>query len=467
MFKLEWTLMARDRAMLIVLGVFTLAVVAASLVGGHNTRVFTDGLERSVRENANRQAAVISELRELIANDTPPRARDPRDPLWMGQSGLAPMIMLPSRPLVSVAVGQRTLLPQAMVVDTSAHLSEARETETPMNAPTQLLTGAFDLAFLFVVLFPLVVIGLSYELLSGERARGTLAMLMSQPISQLSLVLGKALARALALCGLTLLFMAVALLLTGVDLLTDGSMLDLSLLAATLLGWTLLWFALSVFVNSFGLDSAANALLLVGVWLMFVVILPGLSHVAVEAVYEAPSGVHLMHESREATQAIKSKLDGMVGTHEKKSKSDDFAIQLVDVEERLSEKTKPLREATQREQEARRALRGYLSFSSPAMLMQNALEEIAGSGVSRHAHFEAQVEAFHTRYKAHFAGLVRQRKRMSVDALGTVPKFLYESEPKAAVSGRVLKIFGVFVLLTIGLVAFAVPRLRKVGRLTR
>ena len=151
-FKLEWTLMARDRAMLIVLGVFTLAVVAASLVGGHNTRVFTDGLERSVRENANRQAAVISELRELIANDTPPRARDPRDPLWMGQSGLAPMIMLPSRPLVSVAVGQRTLLPQAMVVDTSAHLSEARETETPMNAHTQLLTGAFDLAFLFVVL---------------------------------------------------------------------------------------------------------------------------------------------------------------------------------------------------------------------------------------------------------------------------------------------------------------------------
>ena len=157
----------------------------------------------------------------------------------------------------------------------------------------------------------------------------------------------------------------------------------------------------------------------------------------------------------------------MVGTHEKKSKSDDFAIKLVDVEERLSEKTKPLREATQREREARRALRGYLSFSSPAMLMQHALEEIAGSGVSRHAHFEAQVEAFHTQYKAHFAGLVRQRKRMSVDALGKVPKFLYEAEPKAAVSGRVLETIGVFALLTIGLVGLAVPRLRKVGRLTR
>ena len=36
-----------------------------------------------------------------------------------------------------------------------------------MNAPTRLLTGAFDLALLFVVLFP-VVIGLSYELLSEK-----------------------------------------------------------------------------------------------------------------------------------------------------------------------------------------------------------------------------------------------------------------------------------------------------------
>ena len=308
-FRLEWTLMARDRAMLTVLGVFTFAVVAAALVGGQNTRVFTDGLERSVRESDNRLTAVMGELRDLIANEAPPRARDPRDPLWMGQTGLAPLVKLPSRPLVSVAVGQRTLLPQAMVVDTSAHLSEARETETPMNAPTRLLTGAFDLAFLFVVLFPLVVIGLSYELLSGERARGTLAMLMSQPISQLSLVLGKALARALALCGLTLLFMAVALLLTGVDLLHANSVVDLALLAATLLGWTLLWFALAVFVNSFGLESSANALLLVGVWLMFVVILPGLSHVAVEATYDAPSGVHLMHESRK--QPKRSSLSSM------------------------------------------------------------------------------------------------------------------------------------------------------------
>ena len=90
----------------------------------------------------------------------------------------------------------------------------------------------------------------------------------------------------------------------------------------------------------------------------------------------------------------------------------------VDVEERLSEKTKPIREATLREQRARRELLYYLSFSSPAMLMQTALEEIAGSGVNRHAHFEAQVEDF-MRDTRRTLQLNRQRQRMSVTALGT------------------------------------------------
>ena len=55
---------------LTVLGVFTFAVVAAALVGGQNTRVFTDGLERSVRESDNRLTAVRGATR-------PDRQRSP------------------------------------------------------------------------------------------------------------------------------------------------------------------------------------------------------------------------------------------------------------------------------------------------------------------------------------------------------------------------------------------------------
>ena len=177
-FRLEWTLMARDRAMLTVLVLYVCGCRGGPCRWPEYPG-FYRWLRAFVRESDNRLTAVMGELRDLIANEARPGTRPERSTGW--DDGAAPPVKLPSRPLVSVAVGQRTLLPQAMVVDTSAHLSEARETETPMNAPTRLLTGAFDLAFLFVVLFPLVVIGLSYELLSGERARGTLPCLCHSP----------------------------------------------------------------------------------------------------------------------------------------------------------------------------------------------------------------------------------------------------------------------------------------------
>ena len=87
-----------------------------------------------------------------------------------------------------------------------------------MIGPTRMAGGAFDAAFFFVVLFPLVVIGLSYELLSGERERGTLAMLLSQPVSQLGLIVGKALSRFLLLCGVTFVCALLGLLVSGASL---------------------------------------------------------------------------------------------------------------------------------------------------------------------------------------------------------------------------------------------------------
>ena len=47
-----------------------------------------------------------------------------------------------------------------------------------------------------------------------------------------------------------------------------------------------------------------NALTLVGFWLVFVVVLPGVSEVVVDTVYPPPSQVELLHEAREAAQAV-------------------------------------------------------------------------------------------------------------------------------------------------------------------
>jgi ABC-2 type transport system permease protein len=169
---------------MVTLVLFTVFLVVAALAGGRHTDSIAEGLQRSKQAETQRLSTLTKRLTTLTTSKAPAESNDPRDPVYMGKEGAIRVLALPPTPLAPVAVGQRDLQPQAVRVNTDVHISAERETETAMSGPTRRMTGAFDLAFLFVVLFPLVIIALSYELLSGERERGTLAMLLSQPVSQ-------------------------------------------------------------------------------------------------------------------------------------------------------------------------------------------------------------------------------------------------------------------------------------------
>ena len=465
--RLEWRILRRDRAALSVLTLFAAFLVAAAIAGGRYADKLETGLLRAQAEEAERLTAHRSALVELQSGETPLSARDPRDAVWMGQEGAARLAVLPPAPLASVAVGQRDLHPQAVRVDTGMQLTSERETETPMSGPTRLMTGAFDPAFLFVVLFPLVVIALSYELLSGERERGTLAMLLSQPVSQRALVLGKAGARAIALCLVTLVFAVVGLLIAGADLATSGAWLHVALYGFVLVTWAAFWFAAGIAVNAYGSSSARNALLLVGLWLLLVVIVPGLVHVAVESVYPPPSRLELLHEAREAGREIERELVGLEGRHDLNTQADGYARRVLEVQEELARRSEPVLTELRDRLDERQALVDTLRFISPAIAVQLALEDVAGAGATRHRRFDAQVHGFHERYRAFFASHVRGEARLSAPDLDALPAWTFEEEAESTLVWRVLLgalglLVGIAVLLGI-----AWPGLRRVGSLTR
>jgi len=463
---LEWKILRRDKAALGILLLFAAFVVAAAIAGGRQADSVREGLKRSQEAESIRFQGHFKELKRLEETQEAMTGQDPRDPIWMGQEGAAKIAILPPAPLAPVAVGQRDLQPQAVRLTTEDHLSSERENETAMSGPTRLMTGAFDLGFLFVFLFPLVVIALSYELLSGERERGTLAMLLSQPVSQLALVLGKAGARAIALCGVTLVFALLGLLVAGADLSGDGAWPHVALFAGILVAWALFWFAAAVLINSFGGTSARNALQLVGLWLVLIIVIPGLVHVAVDTLYPPPSTIELLHEAREATQEVEGQLRGVEGNHDRDAKAPDPKEQIA-LKKEIASRSEPAHEAMDVQIQARQELVDWLRFASPAIIVQLALEDVAGSGATRHQRFEEQVEATHDGFKDFFFGHVEQDKTLHSDALDDIPHLSFEEESHGALAARLL--IGVFVLLLValGLIFLALPRLRQIGRLTR
>ena len=466
-FKLEWQLMRRDRSVAWVLLIFAMFLVLASLAGGRDVARLQTGLDMSQAEVSERLEAHRQALVTLVGSSKPMTSKDPRNVSWMGQQGAAQLATLPPAPLSFVAVGARDLSPQALRMTSRVHLIQERETETPMIGPSRLRTGAFDPAFVFVVLYPLAVIALSYQLLSSERERGTLAMLLSQPLSQTALVGGKAAARLVALCAVTLVFAVLGLLAAGADLAAPGTLTQVTLYTSVLVAWGTLWFAAAVWVNARGTSSTHNALVLVGAWLVLVVVIPGLLQVGVDTFYPAPSRIELLHEARESTQAIESELNALEGRHDINPKLGKTAQSIDAVQEKLAERAAPVLEAVSERRRERAELVEKLRFLSPAIVVQLALEDVAGTGHHRYERFEAQSEAYHRQYRAFFSERLERAVSLDLEDLEQLPAFAFEEEETTALSSRVATNLGLLAALAMMLLLAGRRGLSQIGRLTR
>ena len=466
-FKLEGQILRRDRSVHVVIGLFALFSLFAAASGGRLAADLSDGLERSESEVLSRYSEQEASLKALDGSSKPVMSKDPRNTVWMGQEGAATIAVLPPAPLAPIAAGQRDIRPQAVRVTSDVNLIHERETETAMVGPTRMATGAFDPAFFFVVLFPLVVIGLSYELLSGERERGTLAMLLSQPVSQLGLIVGKAASRFALLCVVTLVCALLGLLLSGASLGSGVAVLHSILYLAVLFAWGAFWFALAIWVNSRGGASAKNALTLVGFWLVFVVVLPGVSEVVVDTLYPPPSQVELLHEAREAAQAVEEKLNALEGRHDVNPKEGATAQAIVEVQEALLERSEPVLAEVREQTLIRNAFLNRLRFISPAIMAQASLEDIAGSSALRHDHFDEAAEQYHQTFRTFFAERIKAGSRFTLQDFEKIPVFSYREVETSVLLERVGLNIVVMMMLATLLVGAARSGLSRIGRLTR
>ena len=97
-------------------------------------------------------------------------------------------------PLAALAVGQGDLYPYYFKMTNRSKQTFINNDE--IENPTNLLAGRFDLGFVTVFLFPLLILAMSYNLISAEREQGTLAMALAQPVRLRTLAMGKAAFRA-------------------------------------------------------------------------------------------------------------------------------------------------------------------------------------------------------------------------------------------------------------------------------
>ncbi len=153
--------------------------------------------------------------------------------------------------------------------------------------------GRIDLTFVLVVLLPLFVIAVTYDVVSGERERGTweMARLFAGPRRILAAKVG---ARALLVGAVFAVLAAAGALLTDAG--GDGP----AVRAVALVGLhTLFWFALCIAVAVGRRSSTANAMTLVGAWATLTFLAPAVLGLANAILHPVPEALELTVRQRQ------------------------------------------------------------------------------------------------------------------------------------------------------------------------
>ena len=268
----EWRVLRASAIVRLVLAIFGISLLVASGIGAMRA----ERERATIAAFAQRGGAQQARRTDVVANEHG----------WL--------TLLPPAPLSALAVGQGDVYPNYIKV--TARSLDALVSGDQIEHPLAVSNGQFDAAFVALFLYPLLIFAVSFDLTATERDRGTLRMVLAQPVTLRAVVAGKMIVRAATLA------MPVILIPLGVA--ASSSPLDGDFWLRSML-WTMavlvygaIWHGIALVVNARGMSAAANALVLAGIWLLFAVVGPSCVNLLIAVRYPMPSRVEAAVEAR-------------------------------------------------------------------------------------------------------------------------------------------------------------------------
>ena len=421
LFKLEFRLLARERAAWVLLALFAAALVYGIWNGGR--------VAVRQREAATALTQDSDEFLSQVKQALGQQAIDPK-----AVAGRGTMAVLPPAPLPLLATGQSDLSPghESVVL---WKLASSGDTRSELENPSHLLAGRFDLAFVLVWLYPLFLLALVYDLMAGDRESGTLRLALAQGITAWRWMARRALARSLPLLMLAMLGTLAAGVFGGPG--GVGSRLMLAL--AVVLAYGVFWVALAIAVNAVARSAASAATSLGAAWVLLVLVAPTLLNVTVETLYPTPSRPELVSAGRKASGDAEKRggelLNSFYRDHPELAppgQQADFAAQHLTVQTEVGRAVEPVRQKFDEQLAQQQAAVGRWRFVSPAIAAHEALTDLAGTGYWRHRAFREQVAAFKKTVSDFYTPKIHLKQTLTMADYERLPRFAFREEATAA-----------------------------------
>jgi ABC-2 type transport system permease protein len=333
-------------------------------------------------------------------------------------------------PLADVVAGRAATDPAAASISLRSRPDNLFRRPSLEN-PEQLARGSLDLAFVAVVVAPLLLIALGHGLFSADRDSGAARLVVVQSGRLGPLLLARSLPRLALVAGPILLALAL-LLATGPDLpgraaaALDWAALALALLAA--------WWGAILWVNSCRVSADGAALALISLWALFTLVLPVLVAANVQLLHPAPSRLAEMAAVRAAEIAASGEWENdhpEVAASEAEARRASVARAAgvnAHVEAAVAPVAKRFADALAAQQQASAAL----AWAVPPLLASQAMADAGGTGLAGAIGFRSEAAAHLARFKAVLGQVLAGDGLLTPQRLAALPRFSAPSPTRSA-----------------------------------
>ncbi len=433
-FKYEWMQLQRDRWVVILLLVFLTLCFFATSNGRKKVTVRQNEIASSVAavdEYESSAKHIIDSLESGLQPDVSPWT-NPQRLSVVGNKG-ARVAAMPSAPLAFIATGQSDLFTHAVKPTLTGDSYMLSFTE--MSNPVQLLFGSFDLAFLCIYMLPLLVLAFSYNVLSAEKELGSLRLMLAQPVSMYSWLLHKLTLRFIIMTAIVWISILAAMMFSTDVLGSISGIIQVLLIVAL---YILFWFVVSLVVNAFGQSSGLNAVTLISIWVVLVLLLPAILAQTGNSIYPIPSRINMVNEMRaaqaEATTKADTILQNFYRDHPELAQTNEgensysYYLKFFASQDVVKEEVKPVLSTYEAQLKAQQRWISTLRYLSPSLLLQNALNDLAGTSTRHYDSYREQVVRYAEEWRSYFLPRMFRDESMKTADFKALPLFTYRYE---------------------------------------
>ncbi len=194
--------------------------------------------------------------------------------------------------LSGLSIGHRDFRLAAQLVNIR-NLEEQKNTNELTNPFYQLL-GTMDFSFVLIFLFPLMIIGMCFNLWSEEKESGRWPLIYSQSSRPTALIDRKIAIRFVSITCLLIAILVIAKFYLNIPI--NQQFLAFSLISIL---YTSFWFSLCYWITSLDRSSNQSALILLSIWILLTILIPALLNNAIHYFIPIPEAYETTIDSRD------------------------------------------------------------------------------------------------------------------------------------------------------------------------